>query len=73
MIHLIVYANDILVTGDDQCKIHDLERLLGKEFGIKDLGHLRYCLGIEVARPKKVSFILVQVCFGSSPRFWYVG
>lgn len=45
---LLIYADDIIltVTGDDV--IMDLSH----EFGIKDLGPLKYFLGIEVARSR---------------------
>ena len=47
---LIVYVDGIVVTGNHEEKISHLKHLLSKEFEIKDLGHLRYFLGMEVAR-----------------------
>ena len=44
----IVYVNDIIVTRDDHEEIQDLKDKLAKEFKIKDLGSLRYFLGIEI-------------------------
>lgn len=52
MAALIVYGNDIVVTGTDQCEINNLKGFLSKKFEIEDLGLLRYFLGIEVARSK---------------------
>lgn len=46
---LIVHVNGIVVIGDDQCEIHDLKSFLGTKFEFKDLGHLRYFIGIEVS------------------------
>lgn len=43
---LFVYITDILVTGDDQYKINNLKGFLSKEFKKKDLGLLKYFLGI---------------------------
>ena len=54
---LIVYVDDIVVTGDDQEEIHRLKTFLGTEFETKDLGSLRYFLGIEVCRSKRGVFI----------------
>ncbi|CAN1815372.1 Retrovirus-related Pol polyprotein from transposon TNT 1-94, partial [Linum perenne] len=50
---LIVYVDDIVITGDDEEEITSLKKQLAKEFELKDLGELKYFLGIEVARSKK--------------------
>ena len=50
---LIVYVDDIIVTGDFAEEIIRLKDILSKEFEIKDLGNLRYFLGMEIARSKK--------------------
>ncbi|KAK2452382.1 putative mitochondrial protein [Trifolium repens] len=50
---LIVYVDDIVLTGDHEEEIKRLKSLLAKEFEIKDLGNLKYFLGMEVARSKK--------------------
>ena len=46
---LIVYVDDIAATGNHDKEISHLKYLLCKEFEIKDLRHLRYFLGMEVA------------------------
>lgn len=48
----IVYVDDIVITGDVHEKIEHLKRLLAREFEVKDLGQLKYLLGMEVARSK---------------------
>ena len=45
-----VYVDDIIITGDDASGIIQVKCDLGQIFDIKDLGPLRYFLGIEVAR-----------------------
>lgn len=60
IIVLIVYVDDIVVTGDDGIEISCLKGDLAKKFEIKDLGRLRYFLVIEVARSKK-SVLLSQM------------
>lgn len=45
--------DDNVITGDDAEEISLLKRRLGKEFEVKDLGQLRYFLGIEIARSSK--------------------
>jgi Reverse transcriptase (RNA-dependent DNA polymerase) len=47
---LAVYVDDMIITGDDEGEIAQLKARLGKEFEVKDLGQLRYFLGIEIAR-----------------------
>ena len=54
---LIVYVDDIIVTGNDEEEISRLKTVLSKEFEIKDLGTLRYFLGMEVARSSKGIFV----------------
>jgi hypothetical protein len=46
-------VDDIIITGDDQRGIDELKTFLHQQFHTKDLGTLRYFLGIEVARSKE--------------------
>ena len=38
---LIVYVDDIIVTGDDHVKLGALKKYLAAEFELKDLGTLK--------------------------------
>jgi hypothetical protein len=58
VITLIVYVDDMIITGDDVEEILRLQEQLSTEFEIKNLGGLKYFLGIEVARSKKGYFSL---------------
>ncbi|KAJ8763747.1 hypothetical protein K2173_003529 [Erythroxylum novogranatense] len=51
-IYLIVYMDDIVITGSDQGGIEQLKTHLFRHFQTKDLGLLRYFLDIEVAQSK---------------------
>ena len=48
-IHLIVYVDDIVITGSDQGGIQKLKKHIFSHFQTKDLGKLKYFLSIEVA------------------------
>ena len=50
---LMVYVDDIILTGDNMVEINHLKKYLVAEFDIKDLGALRYFLGQEVAWSRK--------------------
>ncbi|XP_031279180.1 uncharacterized protein LOC116137640 [Pistacia vera] len=49
-IALIIYVDDILITGNDETCIKSLKEHLNRQFRIKDLGEPKYFLGIEIAR-----------------------
>ncbi|RZB42128.1 Retrovirus-related Pol polyprotein from transposon RE2 [Glycine soja] len=49
-VYLIVYVDDIVITGNDATKIVQLKEHLFSHFQTKDLGYLKYFLGIEVAQ-----------------------
>ena len=48
-----MYVDDILVASNDIDSITQLKGFLDSKFKIKDLGPLRYFLGIEIARSSK--------------------
>jgi transposase InsO family protein len=50
---LIIYVDDMIITGNDKEGIKDLEEKLFKEFEMKSLGGLKYFLGIEVTRNRE--------------------
>ena len=52
-IALVVYVDDILIASNDVQAVEDLKSSLNHDFKLKDLGNLKYFLGLEVARSKK--------------------
>ncbi|RVX01548.1 Retrovirus-related Pol polyprotein from transposon RE1 [Vitis vinifera] len=49
-IYLVVYVDDIVITGSDQDGIQKLKQHLFTHFQTKDLGKFKYFLGIEIAQ-----------------------
>jgi histone deacetylase 1/2 len=47
---MLIYVDDIIVTGSSQEAIDALLRDLKQDFSLKDLGDLHYFLGIEVRK-----------------------
>ena len=45
--------DDIVIIGNDTTKISQLKKYLSSHFQTKDLGSLKYFLGIEVAQSKE--------------------
>jgi len=54
---VLVYVDDIIITGNDDLAIHQLKQFIENKFFIKDLGKLKYFFGIEVARSKNGIFL----------------
>ena len=54
---LIVYVDDMVVTGNDPKERKALQNYLSREFEMKDLGPLKYFLGIEVSRSSERIFL----------------
>lgn len=50
---LLMYVDDMIITGNDPAYVASLKLVLDKKFGIKDLGSLKYFLGLEIARNEK--------------------
>ena len=47
----------MIITGNDKEEIASLQKYLAIEFEMKNLGGLKYFLGIEVARPSQDTFL----------------
>nr|GEY51307.1 putative RNA-directed DNA polymerase [Tanacetum cinerariifolium] len=54
---LIIYVDDMIITGNVESEIKKLKEGLYAEFKMKDLENLRYFLGIEVMRSPQKIFI----------------
>ncbi|KAJ0752905.1 putative RNA-directed DNA polymerase [Helianthus annuus] len=71
---LLVYVDDIVITGNNVSEITQVKRRLSESFKIKDLGILKYFLGIEVLYSNE-SICLSQrkYCLELLNEFGYLG
>ena len=49
-LYVLIYVDDLLIGGNDSDEIKKFKGYLSQCFHMKDLGPLKYILGIEVAR-----------------------
>jgi Reverse transcriptase (RNA-dependent DNA polymerase) len=54
---VLVYIDDIIIIENNSMKISEIKKSLKERFEIKDLGRLKYFLGIEIAHSIKGLFI----------------
>ncbi|GKC49388.1 putative RNA-directed DNA polymerase [Tanacetum coccineum] len=52
-IAILIYVDDVIIAGNKSEKIQEIKKFLHERFIIKDLGPLKFFLGIEVARTKE--------------------
>ncbi|XP_050255160.1 uncharacterized mitochondrial protein AtMg00810-like [Quercus robur] len=52
-IALLVYVDDVLIATNDKEQVDQFKVLLDQKFKLKDLGDLKYFLGLEVSRTVK--------------------
>ena len=57
IILLVMYVDDIVITGSKSKDISSFKSFLQSQLHTKDLGMLRYFLGIEVMRSKHEIFL----------------
>jgi hypothetical protein len=57
VVYLVVYVDDLMITGNNDDYIVSVKRELLKVFDMTDLGLLHYYLGIEVDQKPKYIFI----------------
>ncbi|WZY77861.1 hypothetical protein YC2023_024245 [Brassica napus] len=57
IIVILVYVDDLIITGSDKAGIQATKEFLKSVFDIKDLGEMKYFLGIEICRSKEGLFM----------------
>ncbi|XP_026400357.1 uncharacterized protein LOC113296259 [Papaver somniferum] len=78
-LNVLVYVDDLIIAGNDLVALTQFKAYLGQCFKMKDLGKLKYFLGLEVARSKqdwascplsRRSLTAHFVLLGGSPISW---
>lgn len=66
MVILVVYMDDIIMTGTNSNEISALKSFFDEQFKIKDLGCLNYFFGVEVCIPGMEFCCIIRSLFISS-------
>ncbi|XP_009798968.2 uncharacterized mitochondrial protein AtMg00810-like [Nicotiana sylvestris] len=53
LVLVLVYVDDLLITGSNPTMIEASKLILQQHFKIKDLGEMKYFFGLEIARSKQ--------------------
>ncbi|GJW77505.1 ribonuclease H-like domain-containing protein [Tanacetum coccineum] len=56
----LVYVDDVVITGNDESEFDEFKKFLSSKFLIKELGELKYFLGIEVLRNDKAALRVLR-------------
>ena len=59
---LLVYVDDIILVGNCSQDIDSFKQVIDKQFKLKDLGDLKYVLGLEVARSTRNLCVSKTLC-----------
>nr|GEY56752.1 uncharacterized mitochondrial protein AtMg00810-like [Tanacetum cinerariifolium] len=54
---VLVYIDDLMITGNDTEQVKTLKKQLSSQFHLKDLGDLHYFLGLEVTKAEAGMFV----------------
>lgn len=57
---ILVYVDDLIITGDDENEIRQIRENLSVRFQMKELGELKHFLGLEVERTRDGLFLCQQ-------------
>ena len=52
MLIVVLYVDDVIFTGNDDCLVESFKKVMKEEFEMTDMGLLKYFLGTEVEKNK---------------------
>jgi len=71
---IVIYVDDLIITGNNDADIFDLKNLLKQKFEMKDLGEFRYFLDIEVIQsPKRIWLLQRQYALNKLSEYGMTG
>jgi len=71
---IVIYVDDLIIAGDSDEDIFNLKKFLKQKFEMKDLGELRYFLGIEVIQsPKRIWLLQRQYALNKLDEYGMTG
>jgi hypothetical protein len=71
---MVIYVDDLTITGDSNVDVSDLKKLLKQEFEMKDSGELCYFLDIEVIQsPKEIWLLQRQYALNKLSKYGMTG
>jgi len=74
IIVIVIYVDDLIITGDNDADVFDLKKLLKQKFEMKDLGELCYFLSIEVIQfPKGIWLLQRQYALNKLSEYGMTG
>ncbi|KAJ3704232.1 hypothetical protein LUZ61_007937 [Rhynchospora tenuis] len=50
LLAILVYVDDLVIAGNSEDAVYEFKQYMSRMFHMKDLGYLKYFLGIEIAR-----------------------
>jgi len=57
---IVIYVDDLIVMASSKKSIEEVSKQLKSEFDIKELGELKYCLGIQVTRDRSRKILKIN-------------
>jgi hypothetical protein len=71
---ITIYVDHLIVGGDNEKEVEHVKSLLKQKFDMKDLGELKFFLGIEVIRtPEGIWLLQRQYALEMLPKYGMVG
>ena len=68
---LLVYVDDILLTGPSPSSINSVKDSLKAHFKLKDLGQATYFLGLELSRFARTYALPKKILSSNPRRYWF--